>query len=138
MEKFTNYLLSSGKKRLSQNNFLIIAKNLQKWSDKNYKILLKLSFVFLIQFFKINTVLIKSKQNNRPFLVVHKNKNWIFLATKLLIQRIKNNKSISLFKNLYAEIILVLNKNSNTIKTKKMLQNQIVLKKHVFFYFRWR
>ena len=75
MEKFTNYLLSSGKKRLSQNNFLIIAKNLQKWSDKNYKILLKLSFVFLIQYFKINTVLIKSKQNNRPFLVVHKNKN---------------------------------------------------------------
>ena len=33
---------------------------------------------------------------------------------------------------MYAEIILVLNKNSNTIKTKKMLQNQIVLKKHVF------
>ena len=56
MEKFTNYLLSSGKKKLSQNNFLIIAKNLQKWSDKNYKILLKLSFVLLIQFFKTNTV----------------------------------------------------------------------------------
>lgn len=75
MEKFTNYLLFNGKKRLSQNNFLTITKNLQKWSNKNYKILLKLSFVFLIQFFKINTVSIKSKQNNRPFLIVYKNKN---------------------------------------------------------------
>lgn len=75
MEKFTNYLLFNGKKRLSQNSFLTITKNLQKWSNKNYKILLKLSFVFLIQFFKINTVSIKSKQNNRPFLIVYKNKN---------------------------------------------------------------
>lgn len=138
MEKFTNYLLFNGKKRLSQNSFLTITKNLQKWSNKNYKILLKLSFVFLIQFFKINTVSIKSKQNNRPFLIVYKNKNWIFLATKLLIQNIKNNKPVSLLKSLYTEVLLVLSKNSNTIKTKKMLQNQVVLKRHVFFYFRWR
>lgn len=137
MEKLINYLLTSGKKRLSQNSFLIIVKNLQKWSDKNYKILLKLSFVFLTQFFKINTVLIKSKQNNRPFLI-HKNKNWVFSATKLLIQHIKTNKSTSLFKNLYKEIILVLNKNSKTIETKKTSQNQVVSKKHIFFYFRWR
>lgn len=30
MEKLINYLLTSGKKRLSQNSFLIIVKNLQK------------------------------------------------------------------------------------------------------------
>lgn len=138
MEKFCNYLLFSGKKRLSQNSFLLLSKNLQKWSDKNYKILLKLSFVFLIQFFKINTILIKNKQHNRPVLLVHKNKNWTFLSIKFLIQNIKNSRAVSFFKNLYKEVIFILEKNSNIIKTKKMLQSQVVSKKHIFFYFRWR
>lgn len=136
MEKFTNYILLNGKKRQSQNCFSKMARSLQKWSNKNLRSLLKLSFVFLVQFFKIKNRLIKNKHKKATFLVLHKNKSRTFLVIKSLVQTIKKVKSVRFFKKLYQEIKLVLEKKSFIIQTKKTLQNEVVLKKHLFFYFR--
>jgi ribosomal protein S7 len=136
MEKFTNYILLNGKKRQSQNCLLKIVRNLQKWSNKNVRGLLKLSFVLLVQFFKINNRLIKNKQKKVTSLVLHKNKSRTFLVLKSLVQTIKTGKSVRFFKKLYKEIKSVLEKKSFIIQTKKSIQNEVVSKKHLFFYFR--
>lgn len=138
MEKFINYILLDGKKRQSQNRFLKMIKTLQKGLDKNFTHLLKLSLVFLVQFFKVNTCLTKNKQKKVAFLVLYKDKIRSFLAIKLLVQTIKNVKSAGFFKKLCKEIKSVVEKKSSIIQTKKVLQNEVFPKKHLFFYFRWR
>lgn len=138
MEKLVNYILFSGKKRQSQNCFLQLVKTLQKSLDKNFTSLLKLSFVFLIQFFKVNNSLTKNKHKKATFLVLHKDKSKTFLTIKLLVQTIKKDKPAHFFKKLYKEIISILEKKSSIAETKKVLQNEVLSKKHLFFYFRWR
>lgn len=138
MEKLVNYILFSGKKRQSQNCFLKLVKTLQKSLDKNFTSVLKLSFVFLVPFFKINSSSAKNKHKKATFLVLHKNKSKVFLAIKLLVQTIKNDKSAHFFKKLYKEIRSILEKKSSIADTKKVLQSEVLLKKHIFFYFRWR
>jgi ribosomal protein S7 len=136
MEKFINYTLVNGEKRQSQNRFLKMVKNLQKGSDTNFTHLLKLSFVFLASFFKVNNCLTTNKHKRVTFLVLHQDKSRFFLAIKSLVQTIKKGESAGFFKKLYKEIKCVLEKKSSITQTKKVLQNKVLSKRHLFFYFR--
>lgn len=133
MKKLICYLTFSGKKR--ENNLLRMFKNLQKCSDKSSKNLMKLSIIFSMQIFKINA-LTKNKQKNRIFSVVYKNKKRTFTAIKFLTQAIKNEQLGVFYKKFYREILLILKNDSSIFIKRNFLQEQVLLKKNLFSYYR--
>ena len=136
MKKLICYLTLDGKKRLTENGFLRMSKNLQKCSNKNSKNSIKLSIIFSMQIFKINA-LTKSIQKNKTFSVLYKNKNRTFLATKFLKNKITQKEQQNAFyKKLYKKILFILENDSFILLTKQNLQEQVSFKKNLFSYYR--
>jgi len=139
MQKLINYLILNGSKRLSENILLNSLKELQKFSNKNVKKLITLNLIYCLSVFKINTqtnTKQKKSLKKKTFIFVKKNQTRTSLAIKYFIKIIKNEKSICFFKKFLKEILLILKNESVTIETKKDLQKQVFLKKHIFLYFR--
>lgn len=135
MKKLISCIQLNGKKHLSENIFLKIAKNLQKCSNKNFKNSINLALIFSMPVFKTDIL----TNNNNNFSVLYKNESRTFLSIKFLFQIIKKKKhSNILYKSFYKEIILILKNNSFVLVTKKKLQESVFLKKHFFTYYRWR
>lgn len=135
MKKLICYLTLDGKKRLIENGFLRMSKNLQKCSNKNSKNSIKLSIIVSMQIFKINA-LTKSTQKNKTFPVLYKNKNRTFLATKFLIKIIQKEQQNTFYKKLYKKILYTLENDSFILSTKQNLQEQVSFKRNLFSYYR--
>lgn len=139
MQKLINYVIFNGSKRLSENILLNSLKELQKFSNKNIKKLVKLILIYCLSVFKINiqtNTRQKKPLKKKTFIFVKKNQTRISLAIKYFIKIIKNEKSICFYKKFFKEILLIFKNESVTIKMKKDLQKQVFLKKHIFWYFR--
>lgn len=131
MLKLINYIINHGNKYSSEITFLKLSKNLQKTSNKNLSILLKLSLICSITIFKID-ILTKTKQSitlikNRP--------KRVYLAIKFIIKKTKNQKQV-FYKKLSTQIFSILNNENLDILSQKKLQEQVFLKKQLFLYYR--
>ena len=141
MQKLINYLIFGGAKWSSEIILLKTSKELQKFSNKNFKKLLKLCFISSVPIFKISILIINNKKKNqtkKTFSVIKKKKTRFSLAIKFIIKTIKNEKSSCFYKKICKEILSILKSESSIIKIKKELQEQVFLKKHIFYYYRWR
>ena len=144
MQKLINYSQLNGKKRLSENLLLKTLKDLQKVSKKNYKKFLKLCLIYITSIFKLNTLLnTKNKKKKKiieknSFIVIKKKKTRTSTAVKFISKIAKNGKANFYNKKLCNEILSVLKNESSIIKIKNDWQEKVVLKKHIFSYYRWR
>lgn len=101
MKKLTSHIQLNGKKFLTEVIVLKMSKNLQKYSNKNFKNLINLVLILSMPVFKTDA-LAKNQQKKQKFLVLHKNKVRIFSTIKLLFQAIKKeNIQIFFIKRYY-------------------------------------
>ena len=141
MQKLINYLIFGGAKWSGEIILLKTSKELQKFSNKNFKKLLKLCLIYSVPIFKISTLIINIKKKNQTkntFSVIKKKKTRFSLAIKFIIKIIKDEKSICFYKKISKKLLSISKSESSIIEIKKELQEQVFLKKHIFYYYRWR
>jgi ribosomal protein S7 len=136
--KILNLLTYNGKKKKSENILLKIFKNLQKFSSKHSKKIIKLALIFSTPFFKIHKIINKKRKYIKqiPTIIINE-KTRISLAIKFILKNIKNKKSNDLSLNFYNDIFLIAQNQGLIVQKKNELQKQVLLlKKHFFFFYR--
>lgn len=135
--KLINYLVVNGKKNKSEKIIWTSIKTLQTISKKSSKKLLQLALVSSTPIFKINTITKKKRKKKKqkskiiPAFISNKTSRVSF-AIKFIIKTVKNKKN-----TLTEEILLSSKGKSSAIETKKEIQKQAFLNRHLFKYYRW-
>jgi ribosomal protein S7 len=136
--KILNLLTYNGKKKKSENTLLKIFKNLQKFSYKQSKKIIKLALIFSTPFFKIHKIINKKRKYIKqiPTIIIHE-KTRISLAIKFILKNIKNEKLSNFSFIFYKNILLTAQNQGLIIQKKNEFQTQVLfLKKHFFFFYR--
>lgn len=140
--KFINHLIINGKKNKSEKIICKSFKTLQTVSKKSSKKLLQLALISSTPIFKINTITQKKRKKKQqktkiiPAFVANKTSRVSF-AIKFIITTAQKKKNQPFFQKLLKEILLSSQNESNAIETKKEIQKQVFLNRHLFKYYRW-
>jgi ribosomal protein S7 len=138
--KIINRLLINGEKKTSEKVLLKSLKELQKDSNKNAKKLIQLAIVYSIPTFKLHKLTNKKKRKKKvqeiPAFILNERAR-ISLAIKFILLTTKKKKTAHFYTKLKQEVLLNSQFKGDAIKIKDDLQKQILLKKHLFKYYRW-
>jgi small subunit ribosomal protein S7 len=139
--KILNHLLLDGKKTTSEKILLQSFKELQKLSKKKSSKLIQLAIICSMPIFKVHKHLNKKrkKKNIKEIpTIVNAKKARVSLAIKFILKSIQNKKSSYFYKRLYSELLITVKNEGSAIQTKNEVQKQVLLKKHFFYFYRWR
>ena len=141
-DKFINHLTINGKKSKSEKIVYKSIKTLQTISSKSSKKLTQLALVFNTPVFKLNTITQKKRKKKAqkakiiPAFISNKPSR-ISFAIKFLVSVAQNKKNQILLKSLPEEILIASQNKGNAVERKTETQNQALLNKHLFKYYRW-
>lgn len=141
--KFINHIMKNGGKKTSENILFKSLKKLQKNSKKQLKEIIQLSIINSTPIFKLHRIENKKqKKKNRKIREIpafmSKSASRTSVAIKFILTSIKKKESKKFYKKLNQEIMLTAESKGNAIELKNNLQQQVVLKKHLFNYYRWK
>ena len=139
--KIINHIMINGEKKTSENILFKSAKTLQKNSKKQLKQIMQLAIINSTPTFRLHKIKNKKKRNKKvreipAFISKATIRNSI--AVKLILSSIEKKKSNFFYKKLNQKLILTAQSKSNVIDFKNTLQEQVILKKHFFKYYRWK
>lgn len=140
--KFINHLIIDGKKSKSEKIVSKSVKTLQTRSKKSSKKLIQIALVTSTPIFKLNTIVQKKRKKKKQKAkiipaFIHKKHSRISFAIKYIVTTVQKKKNKSISFNLPEEILLSSQNRSNAINTKKDIQQQAFLNRHLFKYYRW-
>jgi ribosomal protein S7 len=140
--KLINHIMINGNKKTSEKILLKSFKKLQKDSQKQSKKIFQLAIINSTPIFKLHIFKIKKKRKKRikeiPAFITNKYTR-ISLAIKLILSKISENKRLNNFFNEFKKEILLTSQQKGTIvESKNNLQKQVLLKKHLFAFYRWK
>lgn len=134
--KFCTHLMKNGAKLLSEKIFLKSIKKLQKMYHKNHSKLLIFVVVFLAPLVKIKRTKNKKNKILKEFPYILNEKSRLRLSIKEIFNVLKAKKGTLFYKKFAKEIFYISENNSHILKSKKVSQENIILKKKYSFY-RW-
>ena len=140
--KFINHIVIKGKKSKSEKIVLKSFKTIQRESKKRSEKLLQLALIFNTPLFKINKITNKKKKKKKqktkiiPAFISQESSR-ISIAIKYIVKTTQKRKSNSLIQKFFKEILTSSQDKSQTIEIKKETQQQILLSRHLFKYYRW-
>jgi ribosomal protein S7 len=141
--KFANHLMLDGGKKISEKIILKSFKNLQKISKKQINNVMKLSLLYATPIFKLHKISNKKvKKNKKKIRVIPafipKIITRISLGIKYILFNINKKKTNKfLFNKLQEEILIIAQNNGAFLEIKKETQQQTLLNKRYFRYYRW-
>jgi ribosomal protein S7 len=132
----------NGNKKTSEKLLIKSFKKLQKDSLKQSKKIFQLAIINSTPIFKLHTHKIKKKRKKRvreiPAFIANKY-NRISLAIKFILSKNSENKrSDKFFNEFKKEILLTSQQKGTSFESKNNLQKQVLLKKHLFAFYRWK
>ena len=141
--KIINHIMDNGGKKTSEKIVLKTIKNLQKNSKKQTKQIIQLAIVNATPTFKLHKIENKKqKKRNRKVrevpAFISKQTSRTSSAIKFILSSIEKKSNKKLYKKLNQEILLTSEHKGNAIDFKNSLQKQVILKKHLFKYYRWK
>ena len=140
--KLLNHIMVNGNKKTSEKILLKSFKKLQKDSQKQSKKIFQLAIINSTPIFRLHTFKMKKKRKKKikeiPAFISNKS-NRTSLAIKFLLSKTLENKQLNFFFNKFKkEILLTSQQKGSTIESKNNLQKQILLKKRLFSFYRWK
>lgn len=139
--KMLNHLLLDGKKKTSEKILLQSFKELQKFSVKQPKKLMQLAVVCCTSVFKVHEQIRTNRKKKQlreiPTIIVSK-KARISLAIKFILRNLKHKNLNCFYAKFYTEILSAVDNEGSAIQIKNKIQKQLLIKRHFFFYYRWR
>lgn len=140
--KLINHIMINGNKKTSENILLKSFKNLQKDSKKQSKKIFQLAIINSTPVFKLHIHKIKKRKKKKireipAFIATTINRTSLALKF-ILYNNVKNKKSNKFFNKLKKEILLISQQKGTIFESKNNLQKQVVLKKHLFTFYRWK
>jgi ribosomal protein S7 len=139
--KILNHLLLDGKKKVSEKILLQSFKELQKLSKKQTLKVIPLAIACSMPVFRINKLLRKRRKKKFtievPKIITAKQVK-ISLAIKSILNSLKNKKLNYFYTKFYMEILSTAKNEGFVVQTKNEIQKKVLVKKHFFFYYRWR
>jgi ribosomal protein S7 len=140
--KLINRMMLNGGKTTSEKILLQSLKDLQKFSKKQSKELVKLALVQSTPIFKLHRISNKKlKKRNRRIkeipAFVSKVSARISLAIKFILASIEKKKSNNFYLKLKENLLATAQSKGNAVKLKNDLQKQSVLNKRFLKYYRW-
>ena len=137
-----NTILNSGQKETKEKIFLKSQKKIQKMTTKNNSKILKLAIKNTSPAFKINKQKMKRRKKKAVKEIPYFIKNDFFRINTAIKHITLNSKSNSEFSNFYSkfsqEIMKSSRSKSESIVQKTEIQKRALLKKNLFFKFRWK
>jgi ribosomal protein S7 len=141
--KLLNHLTKHGEKKTSEKILLKTIKKLSKDSNKQAKEVIKTALVQSTPIFKVHIITNKKqKKKNRkvkkiPYFIIN-NTHRISLAIKFIMEIVRKKKSKPLYDKLKDEVLLNSQQKGDSIAIKTDLQNQVLLNKRYFNFYRWK
>lgn len=141
--KFANHLMINGGKKISEKIILKSFKNLQKISKKQINDVMKLSLLYATPIFKLHKISNKKVKKKKKKIriipaFIPKIITRISLGIKYILFNINKKKTNKfLFNKLQEEILIIAQNNGAFLEIKKETQQQTLLNKHYFRYYRW-
>lgn len=138
--KITNNLITNGKKSKSEKILLNSIKELQKFSYKQTKKLIQSALILSSPIFKFHTI--KNKKNKKKVIdkiiptFISKQHKRISISIKFILTNKQKEKNV-FYKKFKEEILTTYQNKSNTIVSKKIIQNQAILNKNLLKYYKW-
>lgn len=142
-KKTINCVMNKGGKKTSEKVILKTIKNLQKNSKKQMKELIQLAIINSIPIFKLHKIENKKqKKRNRKIrevpAFISKQSSRISSSIKFILYSIEKKSNKKFYKKLNLKLLLTAENKGNAIDLKNSLQKQVILKKHLFNYYRWK
>jgi ribosomal protein S7 len=139
--KLMNHIMLGGNKAIIENVVFKTIKKLQKNSNKQLKQIIKISIINSTSTFKMHKI--KNKKTKKKKIIeipafISKSISRTSLAIKLILENVKKKKSKKIYNELTQKIILTTDCKGNAVEIKNNLQQQVILKKHFFNYYRWK
>jgi ribosomal protein S7 len=141
--KIISHLIIDGKKKTSEKILLKSFKNLQKYSKKQSKELIKLAIVFSSPVFTLRKLTNKKKRKKKqqktqkiPSFITNK-KARTSLAIKFIITSTTTKNLKNFYTKFNQEILLNAQSKESTIQIKNEIQKQIMQNKRYFKNYRW-
>jgi len=139
--KLINHIMFGGNKAIVENIILKTIKKLQKNSNIQLKQIIKISIINSTPTFKMHKI--KKKKTKKKKIIeipafISKSISRTSAAIKLILENIKKKKSKKIYNGLTQEILLTTEYKGNIIEIKNNRQQQVILKKHFFNYYRWK
>lgn len=141
--KIINHVMLSGGKKTSENILFKTIKKLQKSSKKQLKQLIQLAIINSTPTFKLHKI--ENKKQKKKNRKVREIPAFISAPTartstaiKFILSSIEKKNSKKFYKKLDQEIISSAELKGSSISLKNNLQDQVILKKHFFRYYRWK
>lgn len=136
-------IMNNGSKKTSESILFKSFKKLQKTSKKQSKKVFQLAIINSTPVFKLHKIENKKqrKKNRKvreiPAFISNLNSR-TSIAIKFILSSIEQKKSKKFYKQLNQEVLTTAQSKGNSIERKNTLQKQVLLKKHLFKYFRWK
>jgi ribosomal protein S7 len=141
--KFANHLMLDGGKKISEKIILKSFKNLQKVSKKQINNVIRLSLLYATPIFKLHKIANKKVKKKKKKIriipaFIPKILTRISLGIKYILFNINKKKTNKfLFNKLQEEILVIAQNNGAFLEIKKETQQQTLLNKRYFRYYRW-
>ena len=140
--KLINHLIIDGKKEISEKTFNKNFKTLQKKSLKCSSKVFQLALISSTSVFRLHRISLKNRKKKKVREVpgfLRNRENRISLALKFLIKTTKRTSDSLYFDKNFLGKILSLSKFENeTLLTKNETQKNLLSKRYLFRYYRWR
>ena len=137
-KKLLTHALKNGQKQISEKIFLKSLKFVQKHQKKSHSEIIKLLLTNIAPIFKI--VKLKNKNRKKNFVkeipTFLSNYDYRISWGIKYFMEISTSKQ-SIYNQLQFEILSNLSREGNTVKFKNKLQNETLVKKKYFKYYRW-
>jgi len=141
-DKLTNHIMISGNKKTSEKILIQSFKKLQKDSKKQSKKIFQLAVINSTPIFKLHIYKTKKKKKKRlkeiPAFIANKSNRTSLALKFILSNNRKNKKTNKIFNELKTEILLASQQKGDTFELKANLQKQVLLKKYLFTFYRWK
>ena len=141
--KIINNLMVNGEKNTGEKILLKTFKELQKFSNKQSKELIKLAIIFSSPIFKLHKLANKKKRKKKqqknqeiPGFITNK-KARTSLAIKFIIASTTTTKSKNFYTKLNQEILLNAQSKESAILIKNKLQKKVLQNKRYFKNYKW-
>jgi len=141
--KIINHIMANGSKKTSEKILFKTIKKIQKNSKKQLKQIIQLAIMNTTPTFKLHKIENKKqKKRNKKIrevpAFISKEAYRTSIAIKFILSSIEKKKTKNFYKKLNQEIISTSEYKGNAIDLKNTLQKQVILKKHLFNYYRWK
>jgi len=140
--KLLNLLNVHGKKRTVENILCKSFKEIQKQSQKAFKLVMQLSLINMLPIFKLHKIEIKNLKKKKkqikhfPVFISHFTRR-VWFSIKIMLKSLKNRKSTNYVSSLKKTLLLSSQNKEFIINFKNVLQEEVLVYKQLFLYYRW-